>query len=746
MNHRDDQQLDARLRDVPIPAGIAGRVAREALFDDAAIDRALARVAVPHGLRERVLHSMAAMRAAPAVPLADASWASRPAGPVVRGEGRLKRWVRRMRLWPAARELFADGMAVAAALSIVAAMFFAGTELSRRLAAPSAVHQRVAVRDPLPPRQEPARNTVPGRRADAVDGDTAGMTARLGTEIAGGRPSATETVPSADAAADVPQPPAAPTTAVEVRAAPAAPLVAAGDRGAGTVGIRTVSLPRAGRQVPRVPGYDIAFEMAHGESPFVDPSVSASLAVDRPPLSLRTDSFDSLCDAARRDRGRPTGRRPRRGGVQAVRTEEILAALPAAPGDAVSSTAGMAAGPSLSLHAVRSLRPVAGSMFVEVCVVAPPLAAVDAAGGSRPLDVMLVLDQSVGTSSPLSWQWLCGGLGRVIAQMGPADRLSLVVCGERPRLAALRADAATLAALLPELIREPAARSADFDAAFRLVDAVGRREGRPDRIVAAAHAVTIERCRTEARDAFAAWQAEAAAATTAPAPAAFVLIDPQAVQATGGGSTPSSLAGGRIAADPVAISRGFVERVFGRPTLVASGCRLEVAFDPGSVGSYRLVGHRQTAADALSRGDQRGFDLHAGESARVVYEVIRRPGGPEAIRPGVAVATLAWIPVGAGPDDRHPERTQRKSLADGTAATADLRAGMPSPHGCELLLAVALGELASGSIHAEPWRQAAAGIAGVVSRWQVRGDVTSMGGQLIDCLKNQGMIPDTAGR
>ena len=766
MNHHDDHQIDARLSDVPVPEGIAGRVSPEALFDDAAIDRLLICVDLPPGLSERVRHATAAMRAGAVLPLTGGPLSSRRAGagPPVDGAGRPRASSRRMRLWPATKELFADGAAVAVALSIVALMFFAGTELSRRLAATAAVEPRVAVRGPLSQRPDSAIGAAeseisvsggihpPGTRPPAGYRERARGPSPRGIDVASGIRSPAETgPPSAHAAADVPQGsvsggPAsrAAAPAVEVRAAPA---LAVGDRVGGAAGIRTVLLPLVGRQVPRVPGYDIAFEMAHGESPFIDPAVSAALSVDRPPLSLRTDSFDSLREASVRDRGRPTGRRPRRGGMPPVRVEEILSAVPAVPGGGVWPTGVTGPDLGLSLHAVRSLRPPAGSMFVEVCASAPPLSVGGAAAQSAPLDVMLVLDQSAGPFASLSWQWLCRALGRVIDQMSPADRLSLVVCGERPRLAALRADAAALTALLPELMREPVARSADFDAAFRLIAAVGQREGRPDRIVAAAHAVSLERCRKEGRDAFLAWQADVAVAATTPASPAFVLIEPQESLSAGGNSLRATpLGAGRIAADPVAISRGLMAQVFDRPTLVATDCRLEVAFDPVSVRSYRIVGHRQTAADALAGIDQRGIELHAGENTRVVYEVILRPGDAETIPPGSISATLTWTPTAAGPDGGYPEQKVRKVLADGTAGTTDLRVRIPSPHGCELLLAVSLGELAAASIHAEPWRQSVDGIAGLVSRWQARGDVTPMGGQLIDCLKNQGLLPDSPGR
>ena len=443
-----------------------------------------------------------------------------------------------------------------------------------------------------------------------------------------------------------------------------------------------------------------------------------------------------------------------------VRVEDVLAALPPAPPSALLSTLGTAGlsgsgmgsgmGLVLSVDAVRSLRPSPGSLLVEVCATASPLSAAGTVAESAPLDAMLVLDQSSGPSASLSWQWLCRGLGRVIGQMGAADRLSLVVCGERPRLVALRADAATLTALLPELTREPMARFADLDAAFRLVAAVGRREGRPERIVAAAHADSLERCRVEGRAALSEWQAAQAAAPALPvAPITeFVLIDPQQ-PLDAGGSTPgvAAVAPGRVAADPIAIGRAMLGHVFGRPTLVATGCRLDVAFDPARVGSYRIIGHRQTASDALAAIDSRPIDLHAGETVRVVYEVIRRPGGTPPAAAGVVSATLTWTPAATGPDGLPPEQKVRRGLADGNDAMADgMRAGLPSPHGCELLLAVALGELTAASVHAEPWRQSAAEMARLVSRWQARGDLTSMGGLLIDCLEFQGVVPEAASR
>jgi hypothetical protein len=80
-------------------------------------------------------------------------------------------------------------------------------------------------------------------------------------------------------------------------------------------------------------------------------------------------------------------------------------------------------------------------------------------------------------------------------------------------------------------------------------------------------------------------------------------------------------------------------------------------------------------------------------------------------------------------------------LTDSATVTADPRVGLPSPHGCELLLAVGLGELAAASVHAEPWRESAAGIAALASRWQARGDVTPFGETLIRVIDRQVVGP-----
>lgn len=110
-------------------------------------------------------------------------------------------------------------------------------------------------------------------------------------------------------------------------------------------------------------------------------------------------------------------------------------------------------------------------------------------------------------------------------------------------------------------------------------------------------------------------------------------------------------------------------------------------------------------------------------------------------------ATFDWTLAGAS----HAQRA-RAVLANGgfsklksaRLAGPEFRGDLPSPQGCELLLAIGLGELARNSIHADPWRQSPAALAALAKRWRARGDETPMGRLRIECLQMQGLLPALA--
>ena len=686
----DDRQIDDALRNVPLPPGLADRVVPETLFDDAAIDRLLGRVALPDGLSDRVRGAVFTPAAGRGIDLDRAAGSLRPAGTSAapRQRGRLGRW---------SLAVAQSGAAVAVLLAAVGGLVLTGFEFARwgEPAAP----QPALVLAPLPPPPGPAP------REPAV-----GMAAH-------------ESAPSqepADTLAVSPVPIVADDDAFAVaepdQFIPARPVVrgaavgsAAGALPAGTA-MRTVPLPSAEsrRSVPRVAGFDMAFEMTHGEAPFVDPRAATALQVDRPPLSIRTDAFEALVAS--------TGRKPRPGFAGNLRTEEILAALPAPPPRSAAPE------PEVMIHAVRSLRGRPESRLVEVCVTAPPLAR----DGTSAVDAILVLDRHTG-SEPLLWGRVCRAVAAVADQMRDADRITVVVGGREPRLAGNRLGAAGLRRLSTALELEPVDDASEFDATMRFAaQEAARGPARP--LIVVANSESVDRARgagRAGRAVLSAWrEALAADGPEAGRRAAvrFVLVDPTEPTVR----EPLEPGFGRTPADTVAIRRAVLEQVFAMPTLTARQCRLQMAFDPQAVAAYRLVGHRQSAMESLAGGDPPATDLHAGEVTRVVYELVPLAPQDAAVR-----ATLTCRPVnGDG------ERTSTAVLPLRAVTTGPL----PPARDCELLLAVAVGELATASPHAGPRGAASQAAAALAAAWRARGDVTPYGTALLEAADRMGVL------
>ena len=267
----------------------------------------------------------------------------------------------------------------------------------------------------------------------------------------------------------------------------------------------------------------------------------------------------------------------------------------------------------------------------------------------------------------------------------------------------------------------------------------------PASITVVAQADVVERSRHEGLEAYGRWQESRAAGgtvTTAdpvkgPLPQ-FVLIDAAAVS----DGDPANALPARIAADPAAIRRAVVQGVFGRSTVVACRCSLSVAFDPALVAAYRLVGYRQTVAESLAEGDVAAIDMHAGETARVVYEVARKVRGDDGRDGASKAGPLVSAAVTYWPPDAGFPRVARGVLP---ADAVDALAPLPSSHACEVLLAVGLGELAGGSVHVGDRRRRGEAVAALVREWRERGDVTPFGETLLKCLGGQNLSSREAG-
>jgi hypothetical protein len=689
-----DPHLDATLRHVPPPADAARLASADAVFSDDAIDRLLTDLAVPAGLVARLraaIDQPATSRRGGAI---DLERIAAPPRVAERRRSLLGRW---------GLALARDGFAVAAALSVAWALFTIGHEVSSRLAAPvDGGSARIAATRPA---AVPDRSATPTAAAE-----TPPPARRPGGSAAG----SLEPVPTTEAIAvaargasdDVAMAAAPSKAAPSVRGAAVGAAVPPPSAALGSVAEWLVDQPReVWRLVPRVRGFDLAFEMAHGEQPFADPSIRG-LSRDAPPLSLRTTSFDRLAA------GVAAWKAPVRG----FRMEDLLAAIPSP-----SVPAAMSAGDAVVLRVigVRSLRRVRGqpSLLVEIAATAGS----GRSKGRAPLDATLVIDRSTG-ADPMIWPWLCASLTAIAGGMGPDDRLSIVVAGPMPRVAVSRGDSAAIAAAAADLVQLPPTDVADLDAAVRLATSPAEATTRP--LVVLAQRDSAERAREEARMALGSWhESQASAENAAAADGArprvgFVLVDATA----GPGSAPAATTFGSTAADATAIRREAIRQVFAADHLVARQCRLAVSFKPETVASWRLVGHRQSVVESLATTRPAPLDLHAGETARAIYEVV-----PRGAAVPVVAAELDWRDAADG--------APRRARATLETTAADLAAALPSPHGCELLLAVAVAEAAGGSVHADPAATAAA--AELARRWRERGDVSPFGAVLATCLERQ---------
>ncbi len=721
----DDHMIDDALRSVPLPDSLESRLQPEALFNDASLDRLLIGVTVPAGLGKRIhsaVHGHQSQRRDGAIDLSRfAALAGRggltDALPVVRPD----RPPRRMSLAGLGRDI----VSVATALGLVGVLTLAGIEFSRQLegdpAAPRSITQ-LNFTDPIDETagDRPLRMSVHGHAWGGANSALAVPTVVMPEAVRDGVPSGSAGSgmkwPSAGnpmAEGGVADPrdadPIVPERLPTVRGAAVASGLQGGMGGMrgmggifGATTLATVEVPTAVRRsVPRVLGYDLPFEMATGEQPFVDPGANPVLAVDHPPLTLRLDGFEAATAVDR-------------GNLARIRAEDVLAAVPAIP-----FVPSVASSVRLGIHEVLGLRSMGGarSVLVEVAASAGPVR-----GGDRslePLDVTLVLDQAAA-GDPTVWRRICRGVGDLAAQLGPEDRVGVVLAGSRPRVAVQAADPAGLAALASDLEWQGASGGSDLDSGLLLA--------RPaPRVIVIAHAVSLENGGETTREALSTWH-NALASVGGDAIACepeggtrFIVLDP---------ATPSPREWreptfGRTSHDAVSIRRALIQQVTGCDTLVASQCELEVRFDPRRVARYRLVGHHQSAIESLAEAPPRGADLHAGETVRVVYEVI--PRGTEKLG-GLASAVLAWR-TATGDGGQVEARPSRSA--------SDLRGELPSVHGCELLLAAGVGELAAGSAHITRRPAFIAALDQLVAEWRARGDITPFGEALARSLHDR---------
>jgi Ca-activated chloride channel family protein len=414
-----------------------------------------------------------------------------------------------------------------------------------------------------------------------------------------------------------------------------------------------------GVKPPRVRGYDLMFQLKHGEHPVVSPAVHPELVSSKMPFTFRTASYDLT------QRGAVAGQLPR---PEEIRVEDFLAALdyplpqPPATG--------------LALHAAGTVSPFGenGLHLLEL--------AVQAAGLRQTAHPPTRLIAIVDTSSRMRFAArdfaVARALDEIAKHMAKADRITLMGFAERPSVLAENVTPEDLQAFV---------RSGAFPKPHgvpdlaRAIDAVCQ-AAKGEKTALVQRVALISAGRADL-DEFALKKAEKVLGELSAAKIPWQVIR------VGSSEVESQLAelarrtGGQFttAAAPTDIFAALLEQLVGQSSTVAKGASLKVTFNPQVVTGYRLMGH-ESATLTGPAADPLEIDLHALQVAVGLYEVWIRPNGDDT----VATAELTWTDPTSG-QARRVARPIRRELfaASFSAAPTWLRQGVISAKTAEAL-------------------------------------------------------------
>ncbi|MCO6453904.1 MAG: VWA domain-containing protein [Pirellulaceae bacterium] len=102
----------------------------------------------------------------------------------------------------------------------------------------------------------------------------------------------------------------------------------------------------------------------------------------------------------------------------------------------------------------------------------------------------------------------------------------------------------------------------------------------------------------------------------------------------------------------------LLETVYGNSSVVADQVQLRLELNPGAVAAWRLVGHEANALATLQPAGS-AVTLRAGQSAATLLEIWLRPGTEDL----VGWAEIEWRPPSGGPARRQKQRLSRLQFA-----------------------------------------------------------------------------------
>lgn len=593
-----DKWMDAQLRNVPLPPDLLIRLAKSTGNEDdlnARMDAVINDVPVPPGLEDR-LRRIARRRTG--VPL----------------------W---QQVAMAASIFLALGLGAFGYLKWVSdqigplpTMVAATTETPAPAVTPTPapvapVAQTAVAQTPVA--QTPVAQSAGPRAVATVPISTAGPTAPLAERAIDRRPSA-EAVPLPNWEL-VSQ---AVTSAQQTLAARLREQAALGARGSfdQLPDLEVLNVPTSlGVAPPRVRGYDLMFQLKHGDHPFVSPAAHRDLLFSRMPFTFRTASYDLAL------RGMTTGQIPP---AEEIRVEEFLAGmhypLPEAPQT------------GLTLHTAGSVSPF-GEKGLHLLQIAVQAADVSAANRA-PVRMIVVLDASARMRFAARYEAVERALEKFARHMTSDDRVTLIGFSERPEQVVSNGTGGQLRSLIASAKLPRPHGSPDLAAAVEAGCQTATTGAAPEdtRVVfiTAGGGDLDETSATKANQA----AAQLAAAKIPCHIIRFGSPEPDknltALAATGGGEVTTA-----NSADHV--FKALNETLLGNTTKVAGGAALKLSFNPEMVTSYRLLGHE---SPTLTGGgaDPIDIDLSQGQTATGLYELYIKPTGDV----DVATAELTW--------------------------------------------------------------------------------------------------------
>ncbi len=366
---------------------------------------------------------------------------------------------------------------------------------------------------------------------------------------------------------------------------------------------------------PRVRGYDLLFQLKHGEHPFASPAAHPDLTTSRVPLTFRTASYDLAL------RNIQDGHLP---AADEVRVEDFLAAfdyaLPPAP------TSGLA------LHVAGSPSPLkdGGLHLLQFTV----QGAVPKTAPHSSKRLICVMDQSISMRKAARWEAVRHALAKIGQQMSETDRVTLIGFAEQPTVLANNATRGQFQALVTSDDLGSPSGLANFSLAIESAHEAAQ--------VAKSSMPTTVLFLTAGRkhlDEAAMTHATQALGELADAGVAWEIL-----RIAQGGTDPTLVelaeaAHGKVsdATSGAEIYDALLEKLTGRSSTVAVGASLKVSFDRQIVTGYRLLGHESATLTGGST-DPLEVDFHCGQTATGLYELWIKPTGHDV----VATAELTW--------------------------------------------------------------------------------------------------------